>query len=72
VGARRWLKRQSSSRVPATPALRREQIKLRVSLSNALMHTKGYAAPETKASLECFHTARCQDVTGITFSRNRG
>ena len=38
--------------LPATPALRREQIKLQVALINALMHTKGYAAPETKAAVE--------------------
>src|SRR5262249_53426625 len=36
----------------ATPALRREQIKLQVALANALMHVKGYAAPETKAADE--------------------
>ena len=35
--------------LPGTPALRREEIKLQVSLANALMHTKGYATPETKA-----------------------
>jgi predicted ATPase len=34
----------------ATPALRREQIKLQVAFANALMHVKGYAAPETKAA----------------------
>ena len=38
--------------LPATPALRREQIKLQVALANALMHVKGYAAPETKAAIE--------------------
>lgn len=38
--------------LPGTPALRREQIKLQVALINALMHTKGYAAPETKAAEE--------------------
>jgi class 3 adenylate cyclase/predicted ATPase len=38
--------------LPATPALRREQIKLQVALANALMHTKGYAAPEPKAAVE--------------------
>jgi class 3 adenylate cyclase/tetratricopeptide (TPR) repeat protein len=38
--------------LPGTPALRREQIKLQVALANALMHVKGYAAPETKASLD--------------------
>jgi hypothetical protein len=37
--------------LPGTPALRREQIKFQVALANALMHTKGYAAPDTKASL---------------------
>jgi predicted ATPase len=38
--------------LPATPALRREQIKLQVGLTNALMHTKGRAAPETKGSVD--------------------
>ena len=38
--------------LPGTPALRREQIKLQVALANALMHAKGYAAPETKAAVE--------------------
>ena len=38
--------------LPSTPALRREQIKLQVALINALMHVKGYAAPETKAAVE--------------------
>ena len=38
--------------VPATPALRREEIKLEVALANALMHVEGYAAPETKAAIE--------------------
>jgi class 3 adenylate cyclase/predicted ATPase len=35
-----------------TPALRREQIKLQVALANALMHSKGYAASETKAAFQ--------------------
>jgi predicted ATPase len=38
--------------VRATPALRREEIKLQVALANALMHVEGYAAPETKAAVE--------------------
>jgi class 3 adenylate cyclase/predicted ATPase len=38
--------------LPGTPALRREQIKVQMALTNALMHTKGFAAPETKASLD--------------------
>jgi class 3 adenylate cyclase/predicted ATPase len=38
--------------LPTMPALRREQIKLQVGLVNALMHLKGYAAPETKAAEE--------------------
>ena len=38
--------------LPATPALRREQIKLQVALANALMHTKGYASSDTKKSLD--------------------
>jgi class 3 adenylate cyclase/predicted ATPase len=38
--------------LPATPALRREQIKLQVALANALMHTRGYSSSDTKASLD--------------------
>jgi tetratricopeptide (TPR) repeat protein len=38
--------------LPATPALRREQIKLQVALINPLTHIRGYAAPETKAATE--------------------
>jgi predicted ATPase len=38
--------------LPGTTALRREQIKFQIALANALMHTKGYAAPETKAALD--------------------
>jgi len=38
--------------LPATPALRREQIKLQVALITPLIHVKGYAAPETKAAVE--------------------
>jgi predicted ATPase len=38
--------------LPGSTALRRDQIKLQVALANASMHTKGYSAPETKASLD--------------------
>jgi class 3 adenylate cyclase/predicted ATPase len=38
--------------LPGTASLRRDQIKLQVALANALMHTKGYAASDTKASLD--------------------
>ena len=38
--------------LPDTSLLRREQIKLQVALVNALMHLKGYAAPEPKAAVE--------------------
>ena len=38
--------------LPDTPALRREQINLQVGLMNALMHIKGWSAPETKAATE--------------------
>jgi class 3 adenylate cyclase/predicted ATPase len=38
--------------LPGSPALRRQQIKLQVGLANALMHVKGYSAPDTKASLD--------------------
>jgi hypothetical protein len=41
--------------LPGTSALRREQVRLQLALANALMHVKGYAAPETKTSL---HQAR--------------
>ena len=37
--------------LPGTPALRRQQIEFQVALANALMHTKGYASSDTKASL---------------------
>ena len=38
--------------LPATPVLRREQIKLQVAIINPLIHVKGYAAPETKAAVQ--------------------
>jgi predicted ATPase len=38
--------------LPATPELRREQIKLQVALISPLMQVKGYAAPDTKAAVE--------------------
>ena len=38
--------------LPATPALRREQIKLQVALIHTLYHVKGAAAAETIAALE--------------------
>jgi predicted ATPase len=39
-----------------TPALRREQIKFQLALANALLHGKGYSAPETKTSFEQAHS----------------
>ncbi|MGB8631754.1 MAG: hypothetical protein WCD69_20645, partial [Xanthobacteraceae bacterium] len=41
--------------LPSTPILRGEQIKLQVALVNALMHVKGYAAPEPKVAVEQAH-----------------
>ena len=38
--------------LPATPALRREQIRLQVALIAPLLHVRGHAAPETKAAAE--------------------
>ena len=38
--------------LPATSALRREQIKLQVALITPLLHIRGYAAPETKGAVE--------------------
>ncbi len=37
---------------PATPALRREHIKLQVAIITPLLHVKGYASPETKVAAE--------------------
>ena len=37
--------------LPGTPARRGEQIKLQVALTNALMHVKGHASSDAKASL---------------------
>lgn len=38
--------------LPGSPALRREQIKLQVALITPLLHVKGYAASETRATVE--------------------
>jgi predicted ATPase/class 3 adenylate cyclase len=38
--------------LPATPALRREEIKAQVALITPLMHVKGYAATDTKEAVE--------------------
>jgi predicted ATPase/DNA-binding SARP family transcriptional activator len=38
--------------LPSTAALRRQQIEFQVAHANALMHTKGYASPDTKASFD--------------------
>src|SRR5262245_15732379 len=43
------------STLPATPALRREQIKLQVALITPLGHVKGFTGPETKAAAEQAH-----------------
>jgi predicted ATPase len=40
------------ARLPSTPALRRDQTTLQVALANAQMHTRGFAAAETRASLD--------------------
>ena len=37
--------------LPATPALRREQIELQIALLHTFGHVKGFAAPETKAAV---------------------
>jgi class 3 adenylate cyclase/predicted ATPase len=41
--------------LPGTPALRREQIKLQVALITALIHVRGYSAPETRTAVERAH-----------------
>jgi hypothetical protein len=38
--------------LPATPGLRRQEIRLQVALITPLLHIKGYAAPETQAATE--------------------
>jgi class 3 adenylate cyclase/predicted ATPase len=38
--------------LPATPALRREEIKLQVALITPIIHVNGFAAPETKAAVD--------------------
>ena len=38
--------------LPDTADLRREQIKLQLSLAHALIHTKGHAAPETRSAYQ--------------------
>jgi class 3 adenylate cyclase/predicted ATPase len=43
---------QQMALLSATPARRREEIKLQVGLANALMSTKGHAAAETKAAFD--------------------
>jgi hypothetical protein len=40
------------ARLPAAPALRREEIKLQVAVITPLLHVKGYAAPETGEAVE--------------------
>src|SRR5262249_45339602 len=40
------------AKLPASPALHREEIKLQVALITPRIHVKGYAAPETKAAVE--------------------
>ena len=44
--------RSQMETLPDTPTLRREQINIQIALANALMHTQGYAAPETRAALD--------------------
>jgi predicted ATPase len=39
------------AKLPATPALRRQEIKLQVALITPYIHVKGYAAPETKLAV---------------------
>jgi class 3 adenylate cyclase/predicted ATPase len=41
--------------LPATPTLRREEIRLQVALINALVHVSGFASAETKAAVERAH-----------------
>jgi class 3 adenylate cyclase/predicted ATPase len=43
---------QQIGSLPATPALRREQIRLQVALITPLMQVKGHAAPETTAATD--------------------
>src|SRR5262249_5869064 len=45
--------RDQISTLPATPALRREEIEVQVALITALRISKGHGAPEPKAAAEC-------------------
>jgi predicted ATPase len=38
--------------LPSSPALRRQEITFQVALANALIHTKGYAASETRSAFD--------------------
>lgn len=54
--------------LPETAALRRERITLQIELANALIHTKGHAAPETRAAFDraralMEHAERLGDTT---------
>jgi predicted ATPase len=40
------------AKLPGSPALRREEIKLQVALITPLLHIRGYAAPETKTAVQ--------------------
>jgi predicted ATPase len=40
------------ARLPSSPDLRRQEITFQVGLANALMHTKGYAAPEARSAFD--------------------
>ena len=51
--------------LPASPALRREQINLQVAVANALIHTEGYAAADTKVAL-----AHGTAITALGFGRD--
>src|SRR6202043_1990953 len=43
---------EQTATLPATPMLRREQLKLQAALITPLLHVKGYAALEPKAAAE--------------------
>ncbi len=58
--------------LPATPVIRREQIKLQIALTNAVMHVKGYAATETQSALDRAHLLIEQAEALGEFAQNGG
>jgi hypothetical protein len=59
------------AKLPATPALRREQIRLQVALIAPLFHVKGYSTPDAKDAVERAHLLIQQAEALATSGRRR-